>query len=168
MIPHSKFSTLRLSALCPKADDYREWEDDGQEMLTESIRGVDVYRHAKVKSGTLGVYVDLLDCGDGPEVGLSILRNVGFPVSRATTYSDVLAVFGQPQSSRLDPDRGYDYFRSDFYTFVVPAPDGYEVCCSWLHPGSVGRHQPLRISELSLWNVRIQRDDFDSFPWSED
>jgi len=168
VILHSKFSALRLLDFCKAAPDYREWEDDSEEVLTESIRGVDVYRHAKVKSGTLGVYVDLLDCGDSPEVGPSILKHVGFPVRRATTYSDVVAVLGQPKSSRLDPDRGYDNFRSDFYTFGIPAPDGYEVSCSWLYPGSVGRHQPLRVSELSLWNVRIQRDDFYSFPWSED
>src|ERR1051325_7066411 len=164
MIPHSKFSSLKLSDFCAGASDYREWEDDRQEVLTESVRGVDVFRHAQVESGTLGICVDLLDYGDNPGIGLSILKNVGLPFTPATTYSEVVAIFGEPHTSRLDPDRGYDYFRSDFHTFIVPSPDGYEVWCSWLHPGSVGRHQPFRISELSLWSVRIQRDDFDTFP----
>jgi hypothetical protein len=168
MISHSQFSVLRLSDFCAADGDYREWEDDRQEVLTESIRGVGVYRHAQVDSGTLGVYVDLLDYGENLETGLALLRQVGFPVTRTTGFPEVVALLGQPSSSRLDPDRGYDYPRSDFYKFVVPAPNGYLVCCSWLYPGSVGRHQPLRISELSLWNIRIERDDFDSYPWSED
>src|SRR2546423_14752287 len=106
MIPHSKFSSLRLSTFCAAAADYREWEDDRQEVLTESVRGVDVYRHAQVESGTLGVCVDLLDYGDNPEIGLSVLRSVGLPLTRATIYSDVVAIFGEPRTSRLDPDRG--------------------------------------------------------------
>ena len=127
---------------------------------------MDVYRHAKVKSGTLGIYVDLLDYGNNSEAGLAILRHIGFPISRVTAFQDVVAILGEPSNSRLEPDRGYDYFRSDFHRFVVPSPDGYLICCSWLYPGSVGRENPFRISELSLWNVRIERDDFDSFPWS--
>ncbi len=90
----SKFSALRLSDFCSTDADYREWEDDNQEVLTESNRGVDVYRHAKVESGTLGIYVDLLDCNDKPEAGLTILRHVGFPVSRLTAFQDVVAILG--------------------------------------------------------------------------
>lgn len=168
MISHTKFSALKLADFCPGDPQYREWEDDGGELLVESIRGVDFARHALVESGVLDITIDLLDYGENPSAGVEVLKYIGFPVTRATAYPEVVALLGQPKSSRLDPDRGYDYFRTDFHVFAVPPPNGYEIWCSWLHPGSVGRHPPLRTKELCLWSVRIRRDDIKSFPWRDD
>lgn len=165
MISHSEFSALRLSEFCSADPLYGDEADEHGDLLVESIRGIEFFSHARVKSGTLFIEIDLLD--HSTDAGPAILSHIGLPLTRQSALSEVAALLGPPASTKLDPDRGYDYFRSDRYGFVVPDPNGYKIFCTWLHPGSVGRYPKLRVASLSLWAVRIERSDLSSFPWSD-
>jgi|SRR5688500_7578985 len=166
MITHSEFAALRLKEFCAGDPLYSDEEDEHGDFIMESIRGINFGRHARVESGTLIIYVDLLD--HSTDAGPAILQRVGLPVTRRSTLVEVVEVLGAPVRSKIDPDRGYDFFRSDLYEFVTSSENGYDITCTWLHPGQVGRHEALRVKELSLWAVRIARSDLASFPWSDE
>ena len=164
MITHSAFLALRLAEFCASDPLYTDDADEHGDLFIESIRGIDFRRHCEVESGTLIVDIDLINFST--DVGPAILSRIGLPVTRRSTVADVIGLLGEPASSEIDPDRGYDYLRVERYEFTVPDPDGYEVSCTWLHPGSVGRHQALRTAEMLLWGVQIRRSDLKKFPWS--
>jgi hypothetical protein len=166
MITHSEFAALRLKEFCAGDRLYIDEEDEHGDFIMESIRGIDFARHSRVESGTLIIYVDLLD--HSTDAGPAILQRVGLSVTRRSTLPGVVELLGEPVRRKIDPDKGYDYFRSDRYEFVTLSENGYDVTCTWLHLGQVGRHEVLRVKELSLWAVRIARSDLASFPWSDD
>jgi hypothetical protein len=166
MITHKKFAALRLKKFCNGDSLYGDEEDEHGDYLVESIRGIQFFRHAQVESGTLIICIDLLD--HSTDAGPAILQQAGLPLTRRSSLSDAVELLGQPVRSKVDPDRGYDFFRSDTYGFVTPPVDGYDITCTWLHPGKVGRPDPLRVTELFLWAVRIERSDLSSFPSSDE
>jgi len=165
MISHREFAQLRLFNFCPSNPGYRDEKDEHGDLQVESLRGIEFYQHARVKSGTLFICIDLLD--NLTDAGPIILSHIGLPLTCKSSLPDVTALLGGPVMSKVDPDLGYDYFRADYHQFNVPDPSGYKVTCTWLHPGKVGRYPALRVEELSLWAVRIERTDLASFPWSD-
>lgn len=163
MIPYAKFSSLTLLEFCPKYPSYSYDADEHGDLMVEEIRGIQFFRHARVASGTLFIEIDLLD--HSIDVGTAILDRIGIPLTRKSTLAEVIGLLGQPTSTQVDPERDYDSFRIARYEFTIPQPDGYKVSCSWLYPGNVGRQPPLRVQELTLWAVRVERSDLASFPW---
>jgi hypothetical protein len=166
MISHAEFSDLTLLEFCLSDPSYAYEEDEHGDLMVETIFGIEFFRHSRVASGTLMIRIDLLISSN--DVGPAILSRLGIPLTRRSTFSDAVAFLGKPVKSKIDPDRGYDYFRTDHYNFRVQPPGGYDIFCSWLYPGTVGRIPPLRgLEELSLWSVGIDRSDLNSFPWSD-
>lgn len=163
MISHAAFSNLTLLEFCPEDSSYTYEEDEHGDLLVEEIRGIQFFRHSRVASGTLFIEIDLLT--HAPELGPTILNHIGIPLTRKSTLSEVTKLLGEPTSVKIDPERDYDSLRLENYEFIFEAPDGYKVCCTWLHPGNVGRLPPLRVKELTLWAVRIERSNLASFPW---
>ena len=131
--------------------------------MVEEIRGIQFFRHSRVPSGTLFIEISLLDYST--DVGPSILDRIGIPLARKSTLAEVIGLLGQPTFSKVDTERDYDSRRVEHYEFTVQPPNGYKVSCIWLHPGNVGRLPPLRVKELTLCDVRVERSDLASFPW---
>src|SRR5205823_2736549 len=126
MISHAEFSALTLLEFCPSHPAYR-YEDAEQngDLMVEEIFGIKFFRHSRVASGTLMIRIGLLD--NSADAGPAILSRLAIPLTRSSTLSDAVALLGQPVEAKISPDRGYDYFRDDRYTFVVADPNGYEI-----------------------------------------
>lgn len=163
MISHAAFSSPTLLEFCPEDSSYTYEEDEHGDLLVEEIRGIQFFRHSRVPSGTLFIEISLLDYST--DVGPAILDRIGIPLTRKSTLTEAIGLLGRPTFSKVDPERDYDSFRTDNYEFTVQPPSGYKVCCTWLHPGNVGRQPPLRVKELTLCHVRVERSDLASFPW---
>jgi hypothetical protein len=99
MITHSEFAALRLKEFCAGDRLYIDEEDEHGDFIMESIRGIDFARHSRVESGTLIIYVDLLDYST--DAGPAILQRVGLSVTRRSTLPGLLSYSENRCAARL-------------------------------------------------------------------
>src|SRR5262245_62089474 len=98
MIRHAEFGALRLKPFCKGDSLYADEDDEHGDLIVESIRGIEFSRHARAKSGTLLIYIDLLD--HSTDVGPAILLHLGLPLTRRSALPEVIELLGTPVSTK--------------------------------------------------------------------